>query len=133
MKNINDALGEKKYGIDWEKLNNLKRENNIFQRWNMNITPSDLIHFRTMEEDRVYNSKFEYWNERRRDVADTFKSVSEFLYPPIISKILYYAGMGFAFPFALAILGEFYAQIFPKPSRGDGPEFINVKGEDVEL
>ena len=117
---LTDDVEEKKYGINWGKINQIKRENNIIKRWHLHITPDDLINFRTDDYDRVYKSKFEFWDERRKDLVDVFKSTSELLYPPVIKNILHSTLMTLSLPFSLIILGDMYVQILPR----NGQRFV---------
>lgn len=72
--------------INYEKIKQIRRATGFIERFRSEIKIGDLMDIRTPEE-RVYNSKFEFWNERRKDISDAFTCSAKLLYPPIVSDI----------------------------------------------
>ena len=88
--------------INYEKIAEIKKMN-FRERWNSKVKIGELIDLRT-NEDITYHSKFEVWNERRKDMSDMFAIGIASLWPFPVDYFLNVAIQIAKFPLDLAML-----------------------------
>lgn len=104
--------------INYEKINEIRRTRGFVERFRSKIKIGDLMDVRTLE-GRVYESKFEFWNERRKDISDAFTCSAKLLYPPIVNDVVNFLTQVVFYPLSILEIPLLFPQLqYSEDKRG---------------